>query len=58
VVTTALHECQRHKFPSVLSLFDDVYDKLPAHLQEQRQELREHLEQYSDKYDFLGKHEK
>jgi 2-oxoisovalerate dehydrogenase E1 component alpha subunit len=32
-VTSALHECQKHKLPSVLSLFDDVYDKLPVHLQ-------------------------
>ena len=57
LVTETLHRCQKHKFPSVLSLFDDVYDRLPAHLQEQKQELREHLEQYADKYDFLNKHE-
>lgn len=40
LVTETLHRCQKHKFPSVLSLFDDVYDRLPVHLQEQRQELK------------------
>jgi 2-oxoisovalerate dehydrogenase E1 component alpha subunit len=56
LVTETLHQSQKHKFPSVLSLFDDVYDKLPVHLQEQREELKQHLRDYSDKYDFLGKH--
>lgn len=36
LITETLHNCQKHKFPSVLSLFDDVYDQLPKHLQEQR----------------------
>ena len=31
-VTEALHKCYKHKFPSVLSVFDDVYDKLPTML--------------------------
>ncbi len=39
-VTDALHRCEKHKLPSMLSLFDDVYDELPAHLKEQREELR------------------
>ena len=55
-ITEALHKCYKHKFPSMLSLFDDVYDKLPAHLLEQREELRSHLETYGHKYDFLDKH--
>ena len=54
-VTETLHKCYKHKFPSVLSLFEDVYDRLPAHLQEQQQELKEHLEVYSHKYEFLDK---
>lgn len=58
IVTETLHACQKHKFPSVLSLFDDVYDKLPEHLKEQREELKQHLKDYGDKYDFLSKHEK
>ncbi len=32
VITEALHKCYKHKYPSVLSVFDDVYDKLPVHL--------------------------
>lgn len=54
-VVEALHRCQKHKFPTIDSLFDDVYDKLPAHLIEQRESLREHLRNYSDKYPFLEK---
>lgn len=53
LVTEALHRCQKYKYPSVLSLFDDVYDKLPKHLADQRAELKEHLLKYADKYDFL-----
>lgn len=39
-VTTALHKCYKHKYPSILSLFEDVYDKLPSHLEEQREDLK------------------
>ncbi len=49
-VVESLKKCQKHKFPPVDTLFDDVYDKLPAHLLEQREELRDHLRKYSDKY--------
>ncbi len=35
-ITEALHKCQTLRFPAVESLFDDVYDQLPAHLVEQR----------------------
>ena len=55
-ITEALHQCYKHKFPSILSLFDDVYDKLPQHLLQQREELKAHLETYGHKYDFLDKH--
>lgn len=53
IITKTLHKCYKIKYPSVLSLFDDVYDKLPVHLQEQRAELKAHLEEYGDKYDYL-----
>ena len=36
IVTESLKKCQKHKFPAVETLFDDVYDKLPPHLIEQR----------------------
>ena len=49
-VTETLHKCYKHKFPSVLSLFDDVYDKLPVHLAEQKEELKAHLQVYGHKY--------
>ena len=54
-IVESLHRCQTHKFPSALSLFDDVYDKLPQNLLDQREELREHLEMYGEKYEFLKK---
>ena len=56
-VVDALHRSEKHKFPSALSLFDDVYDKLPRNLIDQREELRQHLELYGDKYEFLKKFE-
>ena len=57
-ITDTLHKCQKIKFPAMESLFEDVYDKLPVHLQEQRNELKEHLKEYGHKYDFLDKFEK
>ena len=30
--TDALRKCYKHKNPTILSMFDDVYDKLPVHL--------------------------
>jgi len=57
-VTAAIHKGSSEKYPSIESLFDDVYDVLPRHLEEQREELREHLKGYSEKYPFLSKHEK
>jgi 2-oxoisovalerate dehydrogenase E1 component alpha subunit len=58
IVTETLHKCYKHKYPSVLSVFDDVYDKLPSHLEEQKAELKAHLETYGHKYDFLDKFSK
>ena len=31
-------------------LFTDVYDSVPAHLEQQRAELRAHLEQFGEHY--------
>jgi len=58
IITKTLRKCYETKYPSILSLFDDVYDKLPVHLQEQRAELKAHLKAYGDKYDFLDKYAK
>jgi 2-oxoisovalerate dehydrogenase E1 component alpha subunit len=57
IVTEALHKCQKYKYPTISSMFDDVYDKLPKHLEEQKAELKQHLKDYGDKYPFLSKHE-
>lgn len=37
--------------PEVDSLFEDVYDEIPAHILEQREELREHLKKYPNDYE-------
>ena len=52
-IKDALRKCMKEKFPPIDTLFDDVYDKLPAHLLEQREQLREHVRNYGDKYPFL-----
>lgn len=36
-VKDALRKCMKTKFSPVETLFDDVYDRLPAHLVEQRE---------------------
>jgi len=40
---------QRHK-PPISDLFNDVYESLPPHLQNQKQQLLEHLHKYADDY--------
>jgi hypothetical protein len=32
-------------------MFNDVYDTVMPHLEQQRQELKEHLRKHGDKYD-------
>ena len=54
-IRDSLHRCQKFKFPKPETLFDDVYDELPVHLREQKEELKEHLEKYGDKYEFMEK---
>jgi 2-oxoisovalerate dehydrogenase E1 component alpha subunit len=36
-VVESLKRCQKHPLPAIDTMFDDVYDKLPAHLLEQRE---------------------
>lgn len=50
-VRDALKNATKEKFPEVDSLFEDVYDEVPAHLLEQREELREHLRRYPNDYE-------
>ena len=32
-------------------MFEDVYKDIPAHIEEQRQELKEHLRRYPNDYE-------
>ena len=36
--------------PPIDSLFEAVYEKMPAHIAEQREELRNHLKKYPEQY--------
>lgn len=40
--------------PNLDSLFEEVYDKIPYHIEEQRQELKEHLRKYPEPYNLSG----
>lgn len=46
-----MKEAKVHKKPSVKSMFEDVYEKIPKHLNDQLDELTEHLENYGEKYE-------
>ena len=37
--------------PSINTLFEDVYDKMPETLKESQRDLETHLENNKDKYD-------
>lgn len=56
-VIEALNWAEKLKKLPVSSMFEDVYDKLPENLIEQREELRKHLEVYGQYYP-IGEHEK
>lgn len=49
-VIGAINNAEKQKRLPISSMFDDVYDKLPANLQRQRTELKRHLELYGDHY--------
>ena len=49
-VRDALKKSTQEQFPEVDSLFEDVYEKIPHHIEEQRQQLKEHLRKYPDDY--------
>jgi 2-oxoisovalerate dehydrogenase E1 component alpha subunit len=50
VVLAALKTAEKEKKPPISDLFNDVYDTLPPHLQEQKKELERHFAKYGDKY--------
>lgn len=51
LVRDALKNATGELLPEVDSLFEDVYDKIPNHLLEQREELRNHLKKYPEDYE-------
>mmetsp|Transcript_1366 Transcript_1366/g.1791 ORF Transcript_1366/g.1791 Transcript_1366/m.1791 type:complete len:190 (-) Transcript_1366:19-588(-) len=50
----ALKGATAEKLPTIDYLFEDVYDKVPNHLEEQRQELKRHLQKYPNSYNLEG----
>lgn len=49
-VIEAFNWAEKIKKLPIASMFDDVYDELPAHLRRQRDELEEHLKEYGQHY--------
>lgn len=50
-VRDALKNATGELLPDIDSLFEDVYDGMPKHLAEQREELRSHLKKYPNDYE-------
>jgi 2-oxoisovalerate dehydrogenase E1 component subunit alpha len=56
-VMASLKKAEGEKKPAIEELFTDVYDEVPLHLQQQRDELKKHLEKHEAEYgvdDFVG----
>ena len=49
-VLQAMEAAERRPQPQLGTLFTDVYESMPRHLQRQEQQLHDHLAKYSDKY--------
>jgi 2-oxoisovalerate dehydrogenase E1 component alpha subunit len=49
-VRSTLKDALEAKKPSVDSLFDDVYDRVPQHLEDQKNKLKDHLKKYPEIY--------
>eukprot|EP01098_Paradermamoeba_levis_P001793 TRINITY_DN1206_c0_g2_i1.p1 TRINITY_DN1206_c0_g2~~TRINITY_DN1206_c0_g2_i1.p1 ORF type:complete len:448 (+),score=153.91 TRINITY_DN1206_c0_g2_i1:3-1346(+) len=58
-IRESLKKTEAKKKPPIDELFNDVYDIMPPHLQEQKKELQEHLQKYGAAYhldEFAPKH--
>lgn len=53
-VREALKNANEEKKPPIDDLFNDVYDTVMPHLEEQRKDLKHHLRLYRDKYDLAS----
>lgn len=49
-IINCLKDSHNEKIGPIEDLFEDVYQDIPAHLEQQQNELREHLQEYSDMY--------
>ena len=50
-VKEALKHANEHRKPNIDEMFTDVYDTIPQHIADQKEELRAHLKKHHDKYD-------
>jgi 2-oxoisovalerate dehydrogenase E1 component alpha subunit len=50
-VRDALKNATGELLPEIDNLFSDVYEEIPKHLLEQREELRAHVKKYPDSYE-------
>ena len=53
-VLQAMRAAETALKPPISQMFDDVYDVLPQHLKEQKEQMMEHLSKYGDKYGLEG----
>lgn len=51
-VLKAFSEAEREKKPPVRAMFEDVYEELTPDLKAQMKELKAHIDQYPDEYEF------
>ncbi|KAJ9085126.1 hypothetical protein DSO57_1016958 [Entomophthora muscae] len=49
-ILVAFKQAEEKKKPSIANIFTDVFDTIPTHLQEQRDELLEHIKKHPDFY--------
>jgi 2-oxoisovalerate dehydrogenase E1 component alpha subunit len=55
-VLRALESAENKSKPGTDELFTDVYAEIPAHIQEQKEELLAHIEKYPEHYDLNAPH--
>lgn len=48
----AFQEAEKEKKPAIRTMFEDVYEELTPDLKAQMKELKAHLDQYPEEYDF------
>lgn len=46
----SFHAAEKEKRSKPTEMFNDVYDKLPKHLEKQQNDLLNHLKQYKSEY--------